>query len=245
MEYTERSRRGSFGGEMKLTRDEAKALALIALLLVLAAGARLLGRAEPLDTDAAALDLEALESASRALLASAERRRQPLTLGERLDPNMEDADELARLPGIGRALAERIVDEREAGGPFNALGDLTRVAGIGPATLERLGPFLDLPGRSPPSPQPARSTSSIAPGPGLSPDRSRGGETERERLHVDPNRATVDELERLPGIGPVIAERIVAFRDSVGPFQESADLEQVPGIGPATTARLASYLRLP
>lgn len=59
---------------------------------------------------------------------------------------------------------------------------------------------------------------------------------------VDVNRASVEELEALPGIGPVIARRIVAFREAAGPFAEVTDLIRVRGIGPAKLARLRSEL---
>ena len=55
---------------------------------------------------------------------------------------------------------------------------------------------------------------------------------------VELNRATVEELMELPGIGPVLAERIVAFREQHGPFARVEDLLQVPGIGEATLEAL-------
>lgn len=57
-------------------------------------------------------------------------------------------------------------------------------------------------------------------------------------LLVDVNRASVEELEELSGIGPVIARRIVAFRHEVGPFRRVGDLIRVRGIGSAKLERL-------
>ena len=59
---------------------------------------------------------------------------------------------------------------------------------------------------------------------------------------LDLNRATVEELVELPGIGPVLAERIVAFREEHGPFRSVEDLLQVPGIGEATLEALRPYI---
>ena len=55
-----------------------------------------------------------------------------------IDPNRADADELTALPGIGPALAHRIVAERERGGPFRDADELARVSGIGEKTVEKL-----------------------------------------------------------------------------------------------------------
>jgi len=60
----------------------------------------------------------------------------------RLDPNTSPADSLELLPGIGPALAARIVAERAAGGPFQGAADLERVRGIGPRLAARLAPHL-------------------------------------------------------------------------------------------------------
>ena len=59
-----------------------------------------------------------------------------------VDVNAADAAELERLPGVGPALAKRIVEERERRGPFQSAEDLTRVRGIGPKTRERLEPYV-------------------------------------------------------------------------------------------------------
>nr|WP_297430510.1 helix-hairpin-helix domain-containing protein [uncultured Actinotalea sp.] len=55
---------------------------------------------------------------------------------------------------------------------------------------------------------------------------------------VDVNRAGPGELEALPGIGPVLAERIVADRQEHGPFASVDDLQRVRGIGPSLLADL-------
>ncbi|MBN2176844.1 MAG: helix-hairpin-helix domain-containing protein [Demequinaceae bacterium] len=57
---------------------------------------------------------------------------------------------------------------------------------------------------------------------------------------VNLNRATSAELEGLPGIGPVLAERIVADRNENGPFTALDDLSRVPGIGDAMISEIAS-----
>lgn len=55
---------------------------------------------------------------------------------------------------------------------------------------------------------------------------------------VDVNRADATRLQDLPGVGPVLAERIVADREDNGPFSSVDDLQRVTGIGPAVLAGL-------
>jgi competence protein ComEA len=55
---------------------------------------------------------------------------------------------------------------------------------------------------------------------------------------VDVNRATVAELESLPGVGPSLAAAIVRHRDRMGSFDSLDGLLDVPGIGPAKLAGL-------
>jgi competence protein ComEA len=55
---------------------------------------------------------------------------------------------------------------------------------------------------------------------------------------LDLNRATAQELELLPGIGAVLAERVIAYRKSVGRFRTVEDLREVAGIGAKKFDRL-------
>ena len=68
-----------------------------------------------------------------------------LSLVGPLDLNTADAAALQALPGVGPTLAERIVADRDAHGPFRAPEDLLRVPGIGPKRWERIRPLVRAP----------------------------------------------------------------------------------------------------
>jgi competence protein ComEA len=55
---------------------------------------------------------------------------------------------------------------------------------------------------------------------------------------VDLNSATAEQLDGLPGIGPVTAQKIVDYRTEHGPFTSVDDLDAIPGIGPARIENL-------
>ncbi len=61
---------------------------------------------------------------------------------------------------------------------------------------------------------------------------------------LDLNQATVEELDTLPGVGPAIARRIVAFREKNGAFKRIEDLMNVRGIGEKTFLRLRDRIRV-
>jgi competence protein ComEA len=214
------------------TPQERLALAVVALLLTAGAAARVLspGPAPLQWVNPAEAGADTTRIGSASVLREgverqvAERRLSatPLAPGERLDPNTASAPELQRLPRVGPALAARIVAHREANGPFRSLADVDAVPGIGAALLAGIAPHLALPAGAPA----AGATSG-------------GGGT-----LVDVNRAGAEELRQLPGVGPVLAERIVEWRRENGPFRTPEDLERVPGIGPRLRERLAPRVRL-
>lgn len=64
-----------------------------------------------------------------------------LQAGQKINPNTAARDQLMLLPGVGEVTANRIIEAR----PFKTPRDLLNVEGIGPKTLERLAPYLQLP----------------------------------------------------------------------------------------------------
>jgi len=73
---------------------------------------------------------------------------------QRISVNSASAAELEQLPGVGPALARRIIAYRETYGGFRSLQDLGHIKGIGPGTLDRLRPLVSLsshPHEHPPS----------------------------------------------------------------------------------------------
>ena len=61
---------------------------------------------------------------------------------------------------------------------------------------------------------------------------------------ININRATKSEFDSLVGIGPVIAARIVSYRNQNGPFMALEDLIKVPGVGPKTLEKMRPRLTL-
>jgi competence protein ComEA len=78
--------------------------------------------------------------------------------------------------------------------------------------------------------------------PGTAPDGTPAGAPAGAGELVDLNAAGVAELDALPGIGPVLAQRIVEHRSREGPFRSVEELDDVPGIGPAIAAELAGLV---
>ncbi len=71
--------------------------------------------------------------------------------------------------------------------------------------------------------------------------RSAGVSATLGELLIDVNRADAARLGLLPGLGPRLAERIVADRAARGRFDSLDDLDRVPGIGPRTIERLRPF----
>jgi competence protein ComEA len=204
-----------------MTSEERRTVLVTASILLAASLIRLGWESRPVppifpaDTTA----YQGLVTEAEQVAVDEARRRTPLAPGETIDPNRADEVELARLPGVGPALAARIVAGRESGGAFRSAADLERIPGIGPATLMRLGELLDF------------SDPPVLPG-------IPGGRDGGQQVRVDLNRAGATELETLPGVGPAMARRIIEVRGVLGRFDRIDDLLAVPGIGPATLERL-------
>lgn len=138
------------------TPAERQALLFLALILTLGVGVRVMRRPTPapVETDAGGLarQLAAVDSAVAVRRGSGKAPRgqaspavRPIAPSAPPAPAVVDLDTapdslLVSLPGIGPALARRIVEDRGRHGPFGSLDALTRVPGIGAKTAERLRP---------------------------------------------------------------------------------------------------------
>jgi competence protein ComEA len=83
----------------------------------------------------------------------------------------------------------------------------------------------------------------LVPGPSPEGETPPGGVAPGGKVAV--NRATAAELESLPGVGPVLAGRIVAYRDQNGAFSRVEDLLSVPGIGEAKLSSIRDLITVP
>jgi len=145
----------------------------------------------------------------------------------RVDLNRATRTELMAIPGVGPALAEKIVSHREGQGKFSRVEDLTHVHGIGDATMNKLRPWLtvDPIDADAASKEPDRLTRKpTALATGSKPQLVTG------RL-INVNTASAEDLDTLPGIGPVLAQRIITERQK-RPFATVNELRRVSGLGP-------------
>ncbi len=161
----------------------------------------------------------------------------------RLDLNTSDRGDLEQIPGLGPKLAGAIAEHRKGRGPFRSVDDLRLVHGFGPATVEKVRPFLRVDGTpagdaelvvlsrkvvAAPTDAPAWTARVVRKvGPGEPP--------------VNVNAASVDDLQRLPMVGPTLAQRIAEKRAAAGPFATVDDLRGVKGVGKKTLEALRPF----
>jgi competence protein ComEA len=138
-----------------------------------------------------------------------------------------DVQGRVRSPGVVRLPAgSRVLDAlRAAGGPR---------AGTGTTSLNLARPLLD-------GEQVVLAPDGANPGPAAGGSAAGGSAAAGP---VDLNTATLPDLDSLPGVGPVLAQRILDFRAEHGRFTAVEELGEVPGIGPAKFAALKAKVRV-
>lgn len=133
------------------------------------------------------------------------------------DPNQVDEAAFFQL-GLSPLVIRNVVKYRENGGVFRKKEDLRKIYGLTEAQYLRLAPFI-----------------SIAPPPGK--------EAGAGKLHrIDINRASPEEWARLYGIGPVLSQRIVRFREKLGGFSGIDQVAETYGLPDTTFNHIRPYL---
>ncbi len=134
-------------------------------------------------------------------------RSQPI---RRINMNLARKADWEQLPGIGSVLAERIMKYRKKYGPFLGPFDLASVYGIDSSLVNRLLPYLAI--------DSTLLDSLIA---------QHDTAAHKTEGLIDLNLADTTQLKTLPGIGSVLARRIVRFREKLGGFYTIEQLREV------------------
>lgn len=234
-----------------LTRSEQIALVGVGLLIVLGVGYQNY-RATSATLDAPdshwrpvammkANETSATEIAGGVLSSASEPRTEkgkPAFQVDPLDLNTATQSEIESLPGIGPVRAGDILATREAKGGFKSVDELLDVRGIGEITLEKLRPRVRVGDSATTSSSSIFIVTPIAP-PALEMPSSSAITSEPTRINI--NTASREELEKIPGVGPALADRIIAARKRK-PFARPEDLIEVSGIGPKTFEKMRAWV---
>ena len=257
---------------MKLTKEESQALAFIGGMILISAAARYAGRPGPVVIEGNQVSIAELQAGSMALMNRGDAAKAGTSLGW-VNLNAATEAEIAAIPKVGPAAAASIIAERDrlgalalddirgipglkkpvleaiaANASFGTWDDPTRMTPPpGVSALQQ--PVRTRAGQGTAQRPPPRRT--VTPGrssaPGAPPvvvRRSPEGKADGPGAQSIPvNEASVEELQRLPGVGPALAARIVAHREQHGRFRNLEDLDKVSGIGPALLEKIRGLVR--
>ena len=170
-----------------------------------------------------------------------------------IDINTAGSEALQEITGVGPVIAERIIEDRLARGPFYYIHDIRRVNGIGDATFEKMRYQITVGEVTPPPPPPPPPVppASLPPPPPAPPAPVETTPVETSPVEPPPapapiniNTAGSEELEKITGVGPVIAARIIDYRTVNGPFQTIEEIKNVKGIGEATFEKMKEEIAI-
>ncbi len=148
------------------------------------------------------------------------------------DPNNIGAEDWVRL-GVSPKTAATILRYRSKGGRFRSAEDIRKIWGLQPQLAARLVPFVRM--ATPATPQFYKRPDSTIPS--------------RRAIYSQPasveiNTATAEEWKSLPGIGEVLSNRIIHYRDRIGGFADLMQVKKVYGISDSVFQTLLPFLRV-
>ncbi|UXF00156.1 competence protein ComEA [Fervidobacterium riparium] len=154
-----------------------------------------------------------------------------------IDINTASLEELQTLPGIGPSKARAIIEYREKQ-QFSKIEDIMNVPGIGEKTFERLKDRIKV---STPDTQPVQNNNQALVANNVVNQQTNEFQTTRK---IDINTAGIEELQKLPGIGPTKAQEIINYRTKNGPFRSIDEIMNVKGIGKKTFEKMKDMITI-
>jgi competence ComEA-like helix-hairpin-helix protein len=160
-------------------------------------------------------------------------KTSPVTLFP-FDPNTLDEQGFKQL-GLSDKVVRTIINYRNKGGYFKTPQDIKKIYGLSTADAERLIPYIKITSTN--------KNNNYKNNVGQATGKSASSNTNYyHTIHI--NTATAEEWKTLPGIGDILANRIVKFRNSMGGFKSVDDVKKTYGLSDSTFNLIRPYLVL-
>ena len=139
------------------------------------------------------------------------------------DPNTADENTLMNL-GLSQKTAKSILNFRDKGGKFRTKNDFSRIYTIDSISFQQLKNHIQLPDS-------------------LERKKFQNSKTREPLTEFEINKALATDFQKIPGIGPSFAERIIKYRNSLGGFYKAEQVAEVFGLADSTFQKALPYLR--
>jgi competence protein ComEA len=146
------------------------------------------------------------------------------------DPNTLNEEGFAKL-GLPQKTIHTIINYRTKGGYFKSPEDIRKVYGLSKADADRLIPYIRIQSSNTKQKQTFQQEQPVA-------------NTIHQYKKIDINAATVDDWKAFPGIGDILANRIIKFRTSIGGFKSVDQVAKTYGLSDSVFQSIKPYLYL-
>jgi competence protein ComEA len=139
------------------------------------------------------------------------------------DPNSADENTLKQL-GLSQKTVKSILNFREKGGKFRTKNDFSRIYTIDSSAYQQLKSFIQLPDS-------------------IEKKKFQNFKSKEPLVEFEINQALAADFQKMPGIGPSFAERIIKYRNALGGFYKAEQVAEVFGLADSTFQKALPYLR--